>query len=101
MTNSDWCVAVFKCSKENIRNVLVDFYGFMKDLEELNFLIGDRVENEIVASFRVLAAEKTREIVRRKMNYKLGILLPDNFEVDPDSQSPLNKYVVWGTEGAR
>jgi hypothetical protein len=94
-------VAVFKCSQESIRNVLVEFYGFMKDVEgvkSLHFLIRDRVENEIVISFRVLAAEKTREIVQSKMNYKLGILVPDRFTVNPDSQNPLNKYVAWGTE---
>jgi hypothetical protein len=101
MTNNDWCVAVFKCTQENIWNILVDFYSFVKDLEEvksLYFLIRDRVRNEIVVSFRVLATEKTREIVQSKMNYKLGILVPEKFAVNPDTQNPLNKYVAWGTE---
>ena len=99
MTNGHWCVAVFKCSPENIQNVLLDFYGFMKDLEgvkSIHFLIRDRVESEIYVSFRVLANDEMREIVRSKMNYKLGILVPDKFAVDPDSQNPLNKYVAWG-----
>lgn len=101
MTNNDWCVAVFKCTPENIRNVLVGFYGFMKDLEgvkSLHFLIKDRVKNEIIVSFRVLVTEKTRKIVQSKMNYKLGILVPDKFAVDPDTQNPLKKYVAWDTE---
>ena len=101
MTNNDWCVAIFKCSQENIRNVLLDFYGFMKDVEgvkSVHFLIRDRAKNEVVVSFRVLAAEKAREIVRSKMNYKLGVLVPGKFAVDPDSQNPLNKYVAWSTE---
>jgi hypothetical protein len=79
MTDNEWCVAVFKCIRENIRNVLVDFYDFMKDLEgvkSLRFLIRDRVKDEIVVGFRVLVTEKTREIVRSKMNYELGILVP-------------------------
>jgi len=99
MTNNDWCVAVFKCSQENIRNVLVEFYGFMRDVEgvkSLHFLIRDRVENEVIVSFRVLSTEKTKEIVRSKMNYKLETLVPGKFTVDPDIQNPLNKYVAWG-----
>jgi hypothetical protein len=101
MTDDEWCVAVFECIQENIRNVLVDFYDFMKDLEDvksLHFLIRDRVKDEIVVSFRVLVTEKTREIVRSKMNYELGILVPNKFAVDPDRQNPLNKYVTWSTE---
>jgi hypothetical protein len=71
----------------------------MKDVEEvksLHFLIRDRVENDIVVSFRVLATEKAREIVQSKMNYKLGMLVPDKFAVNPDSLNDLNKYVAWG-----
>jgi hypothetical protein len=101
MTGDEWSVAVFQCTPENIRSVLLEFYGFMTDVEgvkSLHFLVRDRVENEIVVSFRVLAAEKTREIVRSKMNYKLGILVPSKFSVDPAAKNPLNKYVVWGTE---
>jgi hypothetical protein len=101
MRGNNWCVAIFKCTQESIRNVLVDFYGFVRDLEgvkSLHFLIRDRVKNEIVVIFRVLATEKTREIVRSKMRYRLGIVVPDKFAVDPDTHNPLNKYVAWGTE---
>jgi len=99
MTSGRWCVAVFKCTQENIRNVLLDFYGFMKDLEgleSLHFLIRDRVKSEIIVSFRVLATEKMREIARSKMDHKLNELVPDKFAVDPDTKHPLNKYVAWG-----
>jgi hypothetical protein len=99
MTNGDWCVAEFKCTQQNIRNVLLDFYGFMKDLEgvkSLHFMTRDRVENEIVVSFRVLTTKKTREIIQSRMNYKLGVLIPEKFAVNPDSQNTLEKYVAWG-----
>jgi hypothetical protein len=101
MRGNNWCVAIFKCTQESVRNVLVDFYGFVRDLEgvkSLHFLIRDRVKNEIVVIFRVLATKKTREIVRSKMKYRLGIVVPDKFAVDPDTHNPLNKYVAWGTE---
>jgi hypothetical protein len=101
MASDEWCVAVFQCTPKNVRSVLLEFYGFMTDVEgvkSLHFLIRDRVNKEIVVSLRVLAAEKTREIVRSKMNYKLGILVPGKFAVDPDPQNPLNKYVAWSAE---
>lgn len=101
MTNNDWCVAVFKCSQEHIRNVLLEFYGFMKDVEGvkgLHFLIRDRIKNEIVVSFRVLTEMKYKEVVQSKMKYKLGILIPDKFAVNPDSKNSLNKYVAWSPE---
>lgn len=101
MTDADWSVAVFICRQENIQSVLVNIYDFVKDLdgvESLHFMIRDRVEDEIIVSFRVLATKKAREIVKSKMNYKLNELVPDKFVIDPDTHDPLNEYVVWGTE---
>ncbi|MGB8780790.1 MAG: hypothetical protein WCD81_09105 [Candidatus Bathyarchaeia archaeon] len=101
MSDDDWSVAVFKCAPENVRSVLLEFYGFLVDLvgvKNLHFLVRDRVEDEVVVSFRVLTEKKYHEVVKSKMNYKLGILVPDKFAVNPDSQNPLNKYVAWGAE---
>jgi hypothetical protein len=56
MESDDWCVAVFKCKQDNIRSVLVDFYAYMKDVEGVknqHFLIRDRVDDEVVFSYRV------------------------------------------------
>jgi hypothetical protein len=101
VSDDDWSVAVFKCAPENIRSVLLEFYGFVVDLvgvKSLRFLVRYRVENEVVVSFRVLTEVKYKEAVQSKMNYKLGILIPDKFAVNPDTQNQLNKYVAWGTE---
>jgi hypothetical protein len=101
MPDEDWSVAVFKCAPENVRSVLLEFYGFVVDLvgvDSVHFLIRDRVGDEIVVSFRVLIQKKRREVVESKMNYKLEILVPDKFAVNFDSQNSLNKYVAWGTE---
>jgi hypothetical protein len=101
MSDDDWSVAVFKCALENIRSVLLEFYGFVADLvgvKSLHFLIRDRVEDEVVVSFRVLTEVKYKEAVQSKMNHKLGILVPDKFGVNPDSHNSLNKYVAWGAE---
>jgi hypothetical protein len=101
MSNDDWSVAVFKCAPENVRSVLLEFYGFVVDLvgvKSLHFLIRDRVEDEIVVSFRVLTEVKYKEVVQSKMNHKLGILVPHKFTVNPDSHNQLNKYVAWRAE---
>ena len=101
MQDDDWSVAVFKCAPENVRTVLLEFYGFVADLVEVDsvhFLIRDHVGDEVVVSFRVLIEKKRREVVESKMNYKLGILVPDKFALNPASHNPLNKYVAWDTE---
>jgi hypothetical protein len=101
MASDDWCVVVFKCKPENIRKVLLDFYGFMKDVEgvkSLHFLTRDRVRSDIVVCFRVLTEQKNKEIIKSKMSFKLGDLVPDKFAVDPDSRNPLKKYVAWNVE---
>jgi hypothetical protein len=76
--SDDWCVAVFKCKKDNIRSVLVDFHAFVKDVEgakNQHFLIKDRVDDEAVFSYRVSVEPKVKEVIRSKMAYKLGSLL--------------------------
>jgi hypothetical protein len=66
VSDEDWSVAVFKCSPENIRSVLLEFYGFVVDLvgvKSLHFLVRDRVEDEVVVSFRVLIEKMYHEVV--------------------------------------
>jgi hypothetical protein len=101
MMSDRWCVAVFKCKPENIRSILVDFYRFVKDLDgvrSIHFLIRDRVEDEIVVTFRVLTERENKQIIASKMSYKLGSLIPTKFAVDPDVRNPLSKYVPWSSE---
>jgi hypothetical protein len=101
MASGDWCVAVFKSTPENFRNVLLDFYSFMTDLSgvrSLHFLIRDRVEDEVLVSFRVLVEKEAKEIIRSKISFKLRNLVSDKFAVDPDNESSLSKYVAWPVE---
>jgi hypothetical protein len=97
--SNEWCVAVFKCSPSLIKKVLVEVYRFADDLkgvQSLHFLIRDRVEDEVVFSFRVMVEPKFKEIVKRKLAYKLGTLLPkEKYAIDPNVESSLEKYVVW------
>jgi len=99
MESDDWCVAVFKCKPDNVESVLVDFYEFVKDLQGvkgLHFLIRDRVDDEVVLSFRVLVELKDKEVVKSKVAYKLGNLMPEEkFAINPSIDNPLQKYVAW------
>jgi len=102
MADGDWCVAVFRCRPADIQRVLVSFYGFVKDLEgikSLHFIIRDRLKDGVVFSFRVLVDSKDKQIVKSKINYKLGTLMASGrFAVDPDTKDPLEKYVAWSPD---
>ena len=95
-TSNEWCVAVFKCSPALVKKVLVEFYRFADDLKgvrSLHFLVRDRVEDEVVFSFRVMVEPKFKEIVKSKLAYKLGTLLPkDKYAIDPTAENSLGQW---------
>jgi len=97
--SSEWCVAVFKCNSHSVKKVLVEVYRFADDLKgvrSLHFLIRDRVEDEVVFSFRVMVEPKFKEIVKSKLAYKLGTLLSEEkFAIDPAAGNSLEQYVAW------
>jgi len=102
MVGSDWCVAVFRCKPADIKQVLIDFHGFVKDLEGVNslhFLIRGRLDNDVVFTFRILVDSQHRQIVKSKVDYKLGTLMASSqFALDPDAGDPLAKYVAWSPD---
>ena len=98
-TSNDWCVAVFKCSPDSFKKVLVEIYMFannLKGVRSLHFLVRDRVEDEVVFSFRVMVEPKFKEMVTTKLSSKLGTLLSeDKFAIDPSAGNSFAKYVAW------
>jgi hypothetical protein len=97
--SNEWCVAVFKCSPDSVKKVLVEVYRFADDLKgvrSLHFLVRDRVEDEVVFSFRVMVEPKFKEIVKTNLSCKLGTLLSeDKYAVDPAAGTSLEQYVAW------
>ena len=97
--SNEWCVAVFKCSPDSVKKVLVEVYRFADDLKgvrSLHFLVRDRVEDEVVFSFRVMVEPKFKETVKTKLAYKLGTLLSeDKYVIDPAAGNGLEQYVAW------
>ena len=100
--SNEWCVAVFKCSPDSVKKVLVEVYRFADDLKgvrSLHFLIRDRVEDEVVFSFRVMVEPKFKETVKNKLAHKLGTLLSkDKYVIDPAAGNSLAQYVAWMPE---
>lgn len=99
MISDDWCVAVFRCKPDIVENVLVDFYNFVRDLEgvkDLHFIIRDRVEDDVIFSFRVFIDPKYVGIIESKLTYKLkNFISEDRFAINPSVENPLFKYVAW------
>ena len=59
--SNEWVVAVFKCSPSDVKKILVEFYRFIDDLKgvrSLHFLIRDRIDDEVVFSFRIMIEKK-------------------------------------------
>jgi len=100
--SNEWLVTVFRCASSEVKKVLVEFYRFVDDLKgvrSLHFLIRDRVEDEVVFSFRVMVEPKLKEIIKNKLALKLATLLAaDKFAVDPAAGSSLAQYVAWSPE---
>lgn len=100
--SNEWVVAVFKCPPSDVKKIIVEFYRFVDDLKgvrSLHFLIRDRIEDEVVFSFRVMVNPKYKEIIKNKCASKLGTLLTaDKFAIDPTAASNLEKYVAWTPE---
>ena len=96
---NEWCVAVFKCSPDSVKKVLVEVYMFtdgLKGVRSLHFLIRDRVEDEVVFSFRVMVEPKFKEMIKTNLACKLGTLLSeDKYVVDPVAGNCFEQYVAW------
>jgi len=97
--SNEWCVAVFKCSPNSVKKVLVEVYRFadgLKGVRSLHFLIRDRVEDEVVFSFRVMVEPKFKEMIKTNLACKLGTLLSeDKYVVDPVAGNCFEQYVAW------
>jgi hypothetical protein len=90
---------VFKCPSENAKNILVDFYRYVEHIVGVNsvhFLIRDRIDDEVVFSFRILieSADKTR--VDDVIALKLQNSFPKGrFAINPRPKHSLYRYVAW------
>lgn len=102
MTNNEWCVAIFKCEPKSVTKCLVEFYDFVKDLKDVrshHFLIRDRVDDEVVFSYRLQVDSEQKAVVSSKIAYKLREMMPEEkFAIDPSKESSFNKFVGWDYE---
>jgi hypothetical protein len=98
-TSNEWCVAIFKCSPDSVKKILVEVYRFAYDLKgvrSLHFLVRDRAEDEVVISFRVMVEPKFKEMIKTNLSCKLGTLISeDKYVVDPATGNSFEQYVAW------
>lgn len=99
MEKQEWCVVVFECRPDYVQNVLVDFYEFvenLKGIEDLHFLIRDRLDDYVIFSFRILMKAEDKKTLKSKIKYKLSSIIPEKkFVIDPSEENALYKYVAW------
>jgi len=102
MTEKVWLVTVFKCNADTAKDVLLNFYVFIKDLaevENLHFIIRDRLDDDVVISFRILCEDKNEHIVKSKIGYKLNNLISkEDYVIDPSQDHSLFRYAAWPWE---
>ena len=103
MPNShSWIAAVFKCNSLVAKKTLVELYGFIDDLKgvrSLHFLMRDRVDDEVIFSFRVMVEQKFKEMIKSKLSHKLSTLLTaDKFSVDPPAENNFAHHVALSPE---
>ena len=102
MKDAGWCVAVFKCKSDRARDVLVDFYSFvdgMFGVKDLHFLVRDRLDDEVVFSFRIQAERENMNVVKSKIRYSLRRLVSKGgISINPRRGSPLYEYTAWHPE---
>jgi hypothetical protein len=66
----------FKCKPEQIKTTLPELYHFVNALEGVkstHFLIRDRIDDEVLFSFRIMIDPK-QKLIKNKIAYKLGTL---------------------------
>ncbi len=103
MADDNWSIVVVSCKSEIVENSLVSFYNFVKDLEavkDINFLIRDRLDDEVIFCFHALIDQEHQKVAESKMVYKLKTLLSEEkFSLNPQNNDPLAKYVAWSPTG--
>ena len=62
-------------------------------------MVRDRVEDEVVFSFRIMVEPKFKEMVKTNLSCKLGTLISkDKYAIDPTAGTNLEQYIAWQPE---
>jgi hypothetical protein len=101
VAGNDWCIVVARCRAKMMASLLVGFYRFAKGMDGvkcLYFSVMDRVENDVIVIFRVLADAGKAKAVKSKISYKLKSLLSEGkYAIDPRNDNLLFKYAALST----
>ena len=101
--DDNWSVVVVKCPSEQTQKMLVDFYRYVEyivGVNSLHFLIHDRVDDEVVLSFRILIDSTEKRRIDEVVALKLQNSFPKGkFALNPEPKHPLYTYVAWDWRG--
>jgi hypothetical protein len=99
MNNDEWIIAVARFDCEKTKDLIVNVYTYVNDLigvKDLHFLIRDRLDDDVVVSFRISITQGDREEIIQYIASHLSTLISDNkYAINPEPQHPLWKYVAW------
>ena len=99
MIDYDWSVLVCKYKSENSKVFLVDLYRYVEYLvgvKSLHFIIRDRVDDDVIFSFRIQLDPEEKRQIEDAITLKLRNILPtDCYTINPGPNHPLCEYVAW------
>jgi hypothetical protein len=99
MNDDEWVVIVAKFNYEKAKDHIVDVYSELDDLigvKDLHFIIRDRIDDDVIVSFRISLETSNREETIQYITSHLGTLIPDSTHViNPEPQHPLYEFATW------
>jgi hypothetical protein len=96
MIENKWSTVAIKCRAAKTKDLIIEFYGFMKDVvgvKDLYFIFRDRMDSDVILVFQVSMDPEKEKAVKSKIRYKLKRMMSeDDFLIEPDINHSLNKY---------
>lgn len=105
MDNDEWIVVVAKFNHEKVKHHIVNVYTYVDDLigvKDLHFIIRDRIDDEVVVSFRISLEQSNREETIQYITSHLDTLISDStYAINPEPQHPLFEFAAWSWKDRR
>jgi hypothetical protein len=99
MDDSLWSILVFHVASEKVQAILIDMYRFIEHLagvHSLHFIIRDRVDDNVVVSFRILLDRDAKDHIESTIAQQLRNVISEKaFIINPEPDHPFHQYVAW------
>ena len=99
LNDACWSTFVVSIASEQAQKVLIDLYRFVEHLagvNNLHFIIRDRIDDTVIVSFRILFNLDDRVRIEDAITRKLqSITPPCTFALNPDVDHNFHKHAAW------